>query len=402
MREILYDMTHNSIWGIIALTSSGLYILYFASYCILSLLRKKCYKLHNSGKLRRFLIIIKPNDILFFIVCGVVIISLIMFFLFDWRVERHKYDYIRTDLGKQTDLEILFKKEVYEEYEENVFESKEYMERLHISEENPMMEITKENIEDRKELFESIYQTGSTESGNGKVYNKIITSVLQKIRNVVSNKKSVTLDEYIKEYEKWNLLYNYYGLSSDLYQSSRSAKDALVKWDSSASEEEMLEIAGDAIYKSEHFLEYEDRNIHKEGESIIIGIKDIAFSNGKVYSQLYTKFQEKEEMKKYDKELLVNAYVSMFYAEKNISEEDADYAKINYYIGDICEKMLDEISNEDEFYKETAKEALEHYTTASESLEMNAGYYNQELNMQQNIENGKNKLEELLDNIEKE
>lgn len=402
MREILYDMTHNSIWGKIALIFSVSYVLYFVLYCIFSLFRKKNTKVRNWRKLGKILKITKPKDTHFFIICGIIIISFIMFFICDWRVEHHEYDYIRTVLAEQTDLETLFTKELKEEHKNNEFESKEYMEKLHISEENPMAEITEENIEDRRKLFENIYQTGKKESGNDKNYNNTVTSWLQEIRDEVTNKKSVTVEEYIEEYEKWDILFDHYGLSSDLYQSSRAAKDALVKWDSSVSEEEMLEIAGDAIYKSEHFLEYEDRNIHKEGESIIIGIKDIAFSNGKVYSQLYTKSQDEEEIKKYDKEFLVNAYVSMVYAEKNISEKDVDYAKINYYIGDICEKMLDEISNEDKFYIETAKEALEHYRIASESLKMNPSYYKKESNMQQNIENGINKLEDLLYNIEEE
>lgn len=398
IREILYDMIHDSIWGKAALGLSALYVLYFAVYCTLCLLHKKYYRVYDLRKWRRFLKRIVPKKMHIIIIGGVVFISFIMFLIFDWRVEHQEHDFITNDLAEQTDLEVLFTKELKEEYGVSEFESKEYIARLHISEENPMMEITENKIKDKYTLFESIYQIGDKESGNNKKYNKTITSWLQKIRVEVTNKKSVTLEEYIEEYEKWDILFEHYGLSSDLYQSSRSAKDALVKWDYSASEEEMLEIAGDAIYKSECFLEYKDRNIHKEGESIIIGIKDIAFSNGKVYSQLYMKSQNVEEIKDYDKELLVNAYVSMAYAEKEISEEDSDYAKVNYYIGDICEKMLDEISDEDILYIEIAKEALRHYEIALDSLKMKPGYYAQEHNMQKNIENGINKLEGLIGN----
>ncbi len=394
IREILYDMIHNSIWGKAALGLSAIYVLYFAVYCVLGLLHKKYYRVYDLRKWRKFLKKSVPKKKHIVIIGGVIFIFFIMFLIFDWRVEHQEHDFISNALAEQTDLEVLFTKELKEENEVSEFESKEYIERLHISEENPMMEITKNKIEDRYKLFESIYQIGGKESGN----NKTITSWLQKIREEVTNRKSVTLEEYIEEYEKWDILFEHYGLSSDLYQSSRSAKDALVKWDYSVSEEEMLEIAGDAIYKSEHFLEYKDRNIHEEGESIIIGIKDIAFSNGKVYSQLYMKSQNVAEIKQNDKELLVNAYVSMVYAEKEISEEDIDYAKVNYYIGDICEKMLGEISSEDILYIEIAKEALQHYEIALDSLKMNPGYYAQERNMQKNIENGINKLEGLVGN----
>lgn len=392
MREILYDMIHNSIWGKEALGFGVLYILYFAVYCVLCSLYKKYYKVRDLRKWKRTLKKIVPKKTHIITICGVVFFFFIMFLLFDWRVEHHEYNYCHIALAEQTDSDVLFRKELKKEYEKSKFESEEWIGQLHISEENPMVEITKENIEDKYELFESIYQIGEKESGNGKK-NDETTRWLQELRKEVTNKKSVTLEEYIEEYKKWDILFEYYGLSSDLYQSSRSAKDALVKWDSSVSEKEMLEIAGDAIYKSECFLKYKDRNIHEEGESIIVGIKDIAFSNGKVYSQLYMKSQKEEGMKKYDKEFLVNAYVSMVYAEKEISKEDIDYAKINYYIGDICEKMLDEISNKDEWYIEVAKEALEHYEIAWESLKLKVGYYKQEHSMRKNIENGINRLE---------
>lgn len=392
VREILYDMIHNSICGKGALGLCVSYMLYLAVYCVFCLF----YKKYDLRRWRKFFKKIAPKKIHILIIGGLVIIFFIIFLLFDWRVNHQEHGFIRNDLAEQKDLEVLFTNEPREENDVNEFASKEYIKRLHISEENPMLEITKDNIEARYELFKNIYKIGEKKTGNGRKYNKRITNWLQKIRTEVTNQKSDTLEKYIEEYEKWNILFKYSGLSSDLYQSSRSAKDALVKWDYFTNEEGMLDIAGDAIYESECFLQYEDRDIHKEGESIIIGIKEIAFSNGKVYCQLYMKSQNQEELKKNDKELIVNAYVSMVYAAKEVFEEDIDYAKVNYYIGYICEKMLDEISNEATLYMEIAKEALQHYEIASDSLKMYQGYYLQEYNMQKNIENGINRLENLV------
>ena len=166
IREILYDMIHDSIWGKAALGLSALYVLYFAVYCTLCLLHKKYYRVYDLRKWRRFLKRIVPKKMHIIIIGGVVFISFIMFLIFDWRVEHQEHDFITNDLAEQTDLEVLFTKELKEEYGVSEFESKEYIARLHISEENPMMEITENKIKDKYTLFESIYQIGDKESGN--------------------------------------------------------------------------------------------------------------------------------------------------------------------------------------------------------------------------------------------
>ena len=387
---MLYDLIHNSIWGTISLISGGFAVLYAVLYiglglynyyyyrkskCSLKILTKIYTK--KDGKARKIHFVVWITD---FLIC---IITFVLFLFMDFETVNQDYSYIRTSMAEQKKIEMLFEVEETVELNEN-----EDMRKLHIEIDSPLMKITEEEIEDRIILFGGIYKVGTEIPNKNIKLDSKTAEQMQELRTKVNGMKSAAFSEYQEEFEAWSTLFENMNLPSDLYQSSRAARDMIEVGRSECDGEELLRTAAEAVYRGEIFLGYENRNINTEEVPVIIEADDMLFYNGKVFYQLYLEAETREELNVYKKEFIVNAYVCMVLAEKAITEEDAMYAMVNYYIGNIEELMLEEILEEDSFYGEIVQKALEHYRIALSCLENRPDYYDKEWNMQKNCQDG--------------
>lgn len=398
LQGILYDMAHNGVWGSIALMSLILLLVFCALYIVLCFIHKIYCSTYNLDKLKRFLVkggkVRKVYIVIFRGLVVMLFFSTVAFAFCDWRVEKHNYVYITSSLAVSMSSEILFIKEI--DYKKELWDQAENVQKLHISTSEPISEITQEIVEARMELFDYIYQTGGKVSGNNQIYTAEKSKELAAIRSIVSSMESKTLEEYEQEFEYWCELYKYYEYPSYLYQSSRAARDMLEVGRYDMDDQKLLKIASEAVYQGEIFLKYANRNINSKEQPIIKEAGDIAFLNGKVYYQLYMLSLNRENLRQYDKEFLVNAYVCMKQAKGKLTEDSVDYAKINYYIGNICEKMLEKIPNGSVYYMQMAEESLQYYNNAMRYLSEKDNYYSEESFMLQNIQNGIRTVESLL------
>lgn len=403
MGEILYDMVHRSWYGTIALIVGGLPLLYYALFWGLVCFWKFYNKKYDLRRLKEFLARNWKIKTIFFRISVILwIICIVMFVLFlfkDWRVEHKKYNYIPTKMAEQKSLDVLFINEIQIDVDEirdlhetqTELKKNEIMQKLHAVAESPMTKITEEEIKNRIDIFAARYRV-ETKATDINIDLDIGTEEEIKIELKQNSKKSETFLKYWEEYEDWSESFTNNDLSSDLYQMSRAARDMLEVGRLECDDEELLEIAAEAVYGSEIFLERGDWNVNTRDNPVIIETKDVLFHNGKVFYQLYSEAETREELKQYRNEFIVNAYVCMFLAGEIITENDIEYAKVNYYIGNIREKMMSAIPTEDLFYRDNINEALCHYRIALDSLENRPDYYDKENNMKENCQAGINTL----------
>lgn len=311
---------------------------------------------------------------------------MIIFIFCDWRVDKHKRIYLDSPLAEPKDSDILFEKDT--DAIDAEWMQVEYMQKLHLPENEIVSDITLEKIEARMEQFDAIYQTGNKASGNDRKYSPEKNKELENIRNVVSSMSAKNQDDYKREFEYWCELYKYYEYPSDIYQCSRAARDVLEVAHGTLDDQELLKFASESIYYSENFLGYANRNVSSKNHPIIKEVDDIAFNNGKVYYQLYLEAKKRQQLGKYDKEFLLSAYACMKQAEEEMAEDNVNYALVTYYIGNICELMAMEMPTDNEYYKKIVAESMNYYTKALECVEKIDNYYNEEINMRQNISDG--------------
>lgn len=382
MRGMLYDMIHTGIYGTISLFACGFALLYYALLCGIAFFYNHFHKKFNLAGIKRFQ---EKNGntrkIHLKIIFGFLALGAVMFVLFlfkEWKVKEQDYDYIRTEMGEEISLDSLFLDEPQVELEDD-----EDLRKLHIKMESPMTEITKIEIDKRVDVFSTVYQEPDTESRKSTETKEFQGNGLE-----INGVKSEEFRNYLNEYEEWNAAFADSGLSSDLYQSSRAARDMLEVGRSECSDDELLAIGAEAVYRSERFLEYGNWNVNTEEAPVIVERKDVLFLNSKVFYQLYQESEIRAELKMYSNEFLINAYVCMFLAEEVVSKEDVEYAEVNYYLGNIGEKMLGKVSKEDSFYKDTKEDSLKYYNEALSCLRNKPDYYDKESNMENNCRKG--------------
>lgn len=386
MREILYDMIHNSMYGTIALIAGGCLLFYCALFLGAGIVWRCYYQKKDLSCLKR--ILMKGNKIrnIHYVIVGVaLLICVVMFILFlfkDWRVEHQHFQYIQTHMAEQKSLDILFSNEIEIEINDN-----KELRKLHIAIGSPTAEITETEIEKRIEVFTGIYQA-EIENANAGIESDFETEAgMQENKWNISGTKSNIFVKYLEEYYYWSKLFTKSRLPSDLYQSSRAARDMLEVGRFQCNDEELLEIAAEAVYRSELFLEYGSPNINTEDNPVMIEKKDVLLNNGKVFYQLYTEAETREELMLYRNDFIMNAYVCMLLAGDEVTEGDVQYAKVNYYIGNTGETMLSRVSNE-ALYEKIRKDASEHYKKALRGLDSRPDYYDKEHNMAENCRNG--------------
>lgn len=408
MWEILYDMVHNSIYGNISLITGAFPLLYYALFGGLYLIWKHYQEKYDLSRLKKFLAknwsIRKRIFLIAVIAGGVSIVTFVLFLFKDFRVEHKRYNYIQTEMAEQKSVDILFLNEIQielnedensnenEALNEKQVELNKCMQKLHITAESPITEITDDEIQNRIAIFIDIYQAETKTSGIDSKTDTETEDEGQETKLKLNGEKSEKFSKYQDEYEDWSDSFASSGSPSELYQISRTARDMLEVGRNECDYEELLKIAAEAVYRSECFLECDNRNVNTEKEPVIIEAKDILFYNGKVFYQLYMEAENRKEIKEYRNDFIVNAYVCMFLAGKMITKNDDEYAKVNYYIGNTREKMLTEIPTEDEFYKENIKDGLVHYRIALDCLLKRPDYYDKESNMEKNCQDGINTL----------
>lgn len=425
MWEMLHDITHNGIWGMAMVFSSVIFLGYLVLISLFWIMQKICRKRIESWKnickvrkrissckncgrksfcktsrkrwkrIGTFLSAIMLNNRGHFREIHIVILAAVLlicigngigFAAWERNVEENRYVFLYTSLGTQTDSEVLFLKQ-----ETEIWKEKEYAQKLHILEEKNYTEITEENVYYYQILLKDAYQEGEKSC-------KLVedSSAMAILREEVQGKKSNTLDEYKEEFAGWNKLYENSGRPKDLYHCGRTGGDILEVGISRLTDDELWEYSSAAVYDKEIFLQYKDRNINTAEIPVIREIKDIAFLNAKVYYQLAEQAVVRERFRPYRNDFWMLAYTCILEAEDEVTEADKDYVKVNYYAGNIEEKMLNYIPSGTPFYATIGESALEHYSIVLEGLEKNPGYYDIEENMQKNTEDGIRTLKELL------
>lgn len=385
---MLYDMVH-SVFGKITFCTAIICVAYVALYLILCFVHRLFCEIYDLSGLRKLLV--KQghvNVIHTYLLAGgisICVISYVVFLFKEWRVKSQEYEYETIDMAEQKEIEILFESEYAEVKDEPNFV--EFMQKLHVSDADPMSEISMDKIEERRNVFVRIYQTGEEKSQIDESLDLQVRQTLERLQKEVTSKKATTIIEYEAEFKMWDNLYVLQKRPLYLYQSGRSAKDIVEKGHSHMELEALLRMSAEAVYRGESFLQYDDRNIATKEKPIVMEVQDIAFINGKIYYQLYEESKIRKELKAYDKEFLVNAYVCMLIAEENITEQEYDYAKINYYIGNLGQKMLFEISSESILYTQIGKCSYDHYCVALDLITL-SNQYNREDNMEKNIKKG--------------
>ena len=294
------------------------------------------------------------------------------------RNHHDNFEYIDNPLAVQKDIGMLFdKEEIGEEDTQNITK---YLQKMHVRTDSDEKNITQEGLDYYCELIDGTYTGGSQPTQ--KQENTNVDNV--QIRIKAERFQADGYQDYLEEASLWEQLFDESHLPSDLYQYSRALKDAVdVGYDMKP--EEMLFVASEAISTSEDFLKYEDRNINGEKE-IIINVEDIGVMNGKSYYQLAER-SAIGSLKEWTDSFWMLSYACMNRSSNLIDESNKNYAKVHYYIGNICERMLERIAN-DNLYKKIGKQALSHYRLAKKALKRKKNYYNVEDQMQEHIKSG--------------
>lgn len=295
----------------------------------------------------------------------------------------HKYIYLKTPLASQTPLDTLFVPEDSDGWKEE-----ELFQKLHIMESDLDIEINSENIEHFMGIIEAVYQDGNREAEENIILSEEESKTLKAARRKVKNSEPHTAAEYESEAESWYMIYRYTNRPVALYHSSRCMRDFL---ETGLREpfDKCFEIAAEAVYRLETFLEMGDRNINSEEEPIWIHANKGAFESGKTYLHLVrSAMAGDKEQQGFMNCFLMLAYACMRHAKNMMTEDNRDYVKVLYYIGNVGEKMTCRIPRNSVLYEQIKNEALQHYSEAQWYLDQKPGYYYEEESMRENIENG--------------
>lgn len=163
--------------------------------------------------------------------------------------------------------------------------------------------------------------------------------------------------------------------------------------------ENLLDIAADAVACGEQFLTYGNRNINGDESPLYINAEDVALLNGKLYWILGNCLEYgnvPEEYSQYKNCFYAAGFQCVALGRAKIDEDDCDYPKLSYYMGNFSEKMLVGLTEKDRFYQQLGQDAMRYYEEALgllESDEVVKEKYNEEDGMVRNIRNGITTLE---------
>ena len=307
-------------------------------------------------------------------------------------VHHDEYEYIRNSLAEQMDINILFDKDFMavkiDLAEDSEWKGMAYLKKMHVMVDSDETGITEKRVKAYYDLIDTIYINGDKNEIEG-MDGEAGYEIKVKIQNQA-------IKDYLQEAENWKGKFDNDMQPAYLYQYSRSLRDALTVENADMETLEILGIAAESIVCGEKFLKYGDRNINGREVEIHVNADDIAFFNGKVYYLLAEKISKNIEAEaKWGEEFWMLSFACMCKADGLITENDPKYALINYYIGNIAERMMPKIAakqGKSEYYFDMREIALEHYIIAKKALERskidNDVIYDEEKGMVENIENG--------------
>ena len=417
---MLHDMA-NSIFGIIALLAGFLCVSYIAIFMLAGFyykknkgnrkLRKKIKKIKSiltkEGKIRKIHLTIGAVLSAVSVLCG------LLFLVFDWRYADTEYKYVKNKIATQKEISELFKisqeNEVVQSGEEqNEAEGgedshrlsdvpEEVLIKLHILGEGTP-EITESSISYYEKMTIPFYRMGNLTVDSNVELDEDTLHTMRETRQGIEELDSNSLDDSLSLFQKWDILYQNNHSPRCLYHSARAARDVVEIGHYELETGNLVNMAAEAIYRDEEFLKYGAINLNSVEEPVIMDVHDMAFYNGKTYYQLYVEAANRVELKKYRNDFLLLAYACMCRAEEEITQDHVDYARVQYYMGNISERMVCEISRdkEDELYREMGKSAMQHYKCAMDSIVARENYYSCESRMYTNTLRGINTVGELL------
>lgn len=243
-----------------------------------------------------------------------------------------------------------------------------------------------------KKKIQKIYEGyGSPINSIGDVDEKIFDD-LQEVLQEIGNEKAFG---FINEFKNYNRSYQESKNLGALYQSGRAIGDALEQncfWEW----REALFLGSEAVKRTELFLSLKKQNRNRIRDERHISAKDIAFNNGKTYSNLADiSCVDSENGREYYRTFLILAYVHMLVCEMRINRENVDYAIVQYYLGNIGERILKNGNLEKTFESWMLKSSKEHYENALTAFEKGKKDYHREKNICKNIRNGLDTLKAL-------
>lgn len=287
------------------------------------------------------------------------------------------------------------------------------MDQLHISEKFVDIEINNDVMKHYDKLFEGICQNGTNNMPDSAILpgwfnleNEPYASLGQAVNGLTKEEKAKTVYGGIEKAKNdWSMSRR----PAALYHVGRVLTDTVLDH-LELDFETLFDIAADGVALNEQFLTYRNRNIEEREKDILNGedtvpdaksvmnAEDIALTNGKVYWALANDAEVLETLEKYKRyapSLWTAGYKCIEWGRKQAAEDDPQYAKMTYYLGNFGERMLPYVSQE--LYKTTGTAALEYYYEAQTLLDKDEGgeIYRREKNMADNIESGIKTLEEL-------
>lgn len=301
-----------------------------------------------------------------------------------------KLTYRTTEITSQRSVDTLFAPPTPEPFSgEEIWPA--YLDRLHITEKFVGEDISQRLLDYYEiSVFEPLYKNGGADRPDGPILpswisldsgpyiaidDEIMASVAEEVRKCQESSRPACL-----------------------YQLQRALADVVLT-QPDLGFEQLMYLSADAIAAGEQFLTYKDRNIG-DGERLEMNAEDIALLNGKLY---WTLADDLESLKSF---AMYREYLNCLYmaglkciqqGRAQTTEEDLQYAKLTYYMGNFEERILRLIPKESEstLYKNMGENSMRHYTQAAQLLENRPGYYAVETNMERNIQQGIRTLREL-------
>lgn len=323
--------------------------------------------------------------------------------------------YDRLDNARQKPDSILFivkqPKEPVPSVEPESWPAQAVMNRLHIPKKFVGIKINEVTLGYYDGLFEGIYQNGTNNMPESAILpdwfgleNEPYASLGQAAAGLPEEERAGTVYGVIeREADKWPISRR----PAALYHVSRVLTDTVLNHPE-LDFETLFDIAADGVALGEKFLSYRNRNIEEREKDILNGedtvpdaesvmnAEDIALKNGKVYWALANDVEVLETLQKYKGYapcLWAAGYKCMEWGRKQAAEDDPQYAKMTYYLGNLGERMLPYVSQE--LYEKVGTAALGYYYEARKLLDEDkgGGIYLREENMADNIQSGIDTLE---------
>lgn len=304
------------------------------------------------------------------------------------RTEDEKLAYEESPLAEQEFTKELFDPPLPKEDEEA--NGKSTLEKLHILKMFVGVKVSSAMLAAYKSELRPVYQNGSGDPPD--------ESVLPWWFDMTGDSYSALSETAFDNIEDQKITCSESVDPPDLYQLEKALTEGVLLEYPRMDFENVLDIAADGVACGEEFLAYRDRNINTDKDPFFMNAEDVALLNGKLYWILGDCAENgnvPEEYRQYKDSFYAAGFQCMALGIGFINKNDHDYAKMSYYMGNFSQRMLKNLTEEDEYFQELGKNAMKYYEEALHLLQHGSVRYNVEDNMKRNIEKGITTLEEL-------